>query len=150
MKIFAVLLVGLLLSSGVAWGGNYTDNLNGTVTDNVSGLVWQRLDDQTTRNWEAALTYCENLTLASYTDWRLPNIKELEALTDKTKYGPCVDEMAFPISYSQKATLNYWTSTTSTYVYKTDSAWDVSFQSGRTYCETKTYKRYVLCVRGGQ
>ena len=36
------------------------------------------------RNWAAALNYAENLTLAGYSDWRLPNIKELQTLTDFT------------------------------------------------------------------
>ena len=44
--------------------------------DRITGLFWHR-DDTTTRNWEVAIDYCENLTTASYSDWRLPTQKEL-------------------------------------------------------------------------
>jgi len=39
---------------------SYTDNSDGTVTDNVTSLMWQKEDDNTTRIWEAAISYCED------------------------------------------------------------------------------------------
>ena len=78
----------------------------GTVTDNRTGLVWQKCGsglDATTCSgsatrytWNDALNYCNNLSLANQTDWRLPNAKELESLTDDTKYNPSIDTQNFP------------------------------------------------------
>jgi len=49
---------------------SYTDNGDGTVTDNVTGLMWQQ-GEVGSMNWEDAITCCEALSLAGYTDWRL-------------------------------------------------------------------------------
>ncbi len=62
---------------------SYTDNLDGTVTDADTSLMWTQLPGAA-RTWEGALSYSENLSLGGYTDWRLPNIKELQTLTDYT------------------------------------------------------------------
>lgn len=59
---------------------SYTDNNNGTITDNVTELVWQQTVDNTQRTWSDANSYCENLELAGITDWRLPATKELLGL----------------------------------------------------------------------
>lgn len=67
---------------------NFVDNNNGTITDNATGLMWQQADDGTMRNWENALSYCENLSLGGHTDWRLPNAKELHSILD---YNRCPD-----------------------------------------------------------
>ncbi|NBV86906.1 MAG: DUF1566 domain-containing protein, partial [Verrucomicrobia bacterium] len=62
---------------------NYQNNLDGTITDLDTGLMWTQLP-VSARTWEQALNYAENLTLAGASDWRLPNIKELQTLTDYT------------------------------------------------------------------
>lgn len=64
---------------------NYTDNSDGTITDNATGLMWQQADDATTRDWEGSLLYAENLSLAGHDDWRLPNAKELHSILDYTR-----------------------------------------------------------------
>jgi len=64
---------------------NFIDNEDGTVTDNATGLMWQKADDGNYRDWEDALHYAENLALASYSDWRLPNAKELQSIVDYTR-----------------------------------------------------------------
>lgn len=70
---------------------SYTDNGDGTTTDNVTGLMWQRSPDTDGDNdidaadkltYAASGAYCSALTLAGYTDWRLPDIKQLYALID--------------------------------------------------------------------
>ena len=65
---------------------NFVNNNNGTITDNATGLMWQQADDGVARDWQSALSYAENLTLAGYSDWRLPNAKELQSLVD---YNRC-------------------------------------------------------------
>ncbi len=124
---------------------SFTDNRNGTVTDSTTRLMWQQ-GEGGSKVWESALTYCEGLSLASYSDWRLPNIKELESITDDTRYGPAIDTIYFPNVNNE----NYWSSTT--YAYTASFAWVVSFSYGHVYgLRYKTlYNYYVRCVRGGQ
>lgn len=64
---------------------SFVDNQDGTITDNATGLMWQQADDGNTRDWENALYDAENLTLAGYSDWRLPNAKELQSIVDYTR-----------------------------------------------------------------
>jgi len=64
---------------------NFQENGNGTVSDLATGLMWQQADDGIPRNWEDALAYAENLDLAGYHDWRLPNAKELQSIVDYTR-----------------------------------------------------------------
>ncbi len=60
--------------------GDFVDNEDGTVTDQRTGLLWQRAEDGTERNYEEALTYCQSLSLAGHHDWRLPRKEELAKL----------------------------------------------------------------------
>src|SRR3989338_5468335 len=124
---------------------NFTDNGNGTVTDNDTGLMWQKEDDDVTRTWESAIIYCEGLSLGSYSDWRLPNIKELESITDATKDNPAIDTTYFPNTNSSSSLAKYWSSTT--YMNDSSSAWSVSYYSN-IYMYYKSYDYYVRCVRG--
>lgn len=72
--------------SNTLYGTNdFVDNDDGTISDNATGLMWQQNDDGTMRDWENALSYAENLTLAGYSDWRLPNAKELQSIVDYTR-----------------------------------------------------------------
>lgn len=64
---------------------NFVDNGNGTISDDATGLMWQKTDDGISRNWEESLAYAENLELATYSDWRLPNAKELQSIVDYSR-----------------------------------------------------------------
>jgi len=89
---------------------SYTDNGNGTVTDNNTGLMWQKEDDGAAYNWYQAsgtfdATYnpssqsvCGSLTLGGYSDWRLPAKKELMTIVNYgIPYpGPTIDTTYFP------------------------------------------------------
>lgn len=62
---------------------NYTDNGNGTITDNITGLIWEQdMGDKIT--FDEAFTKAENSSLGDYTDWRVPTIKELYSLINFT------------------------------------------------------------------
>lgn len=153
MMIFWLLTYALLLATPV-WAGDYTAG-NDMVTDNDTGLIWQQQDDGQVRNWEGAIAYCEGLTLANQSDWRLPNIKELESITDDSRYNPAID----PVFTDAKAFF-YWSSTT--YAYDPSSAWVVYFFDGLVYggvyfCDGYVCgiskgdgNYYVRCVRAGQ
>jgi hypothetical protein len=86
---------------GSGYGVNdFVDNGDGTVDDLATGLMWMQSDSDTTMNWEQALDYSENLVLAGYDDWRLPNAKELQSIVDYSRapdaqipeqQGPAID-----------------------------------------------------------
>ena len=56
------------------------------------GLIWQQADDGKARDWPGALKYCEDLDLAGKSDWRLPNVKELQSVVDYGKNDPALDQ----------------------------------------------------------
>jgi len=79
---------------------------DGTVTDACTGLMWVKSPD-TTGDGIAdsadrmlfcdALTYCENLNFATHSDWRLPNVFELESIVDYGSVGPAIDTLFFDV-----------------------------------------------------
>ena len=64
---------------------NFVDNNDGTISDLATGLMWQKSDDGIARDWQTALSYSENLSLAGYSDWRLPSAKELQSIVDYSR-----------------------------------------------------------------
>lgn len=75
-----------LVRDNESYGKNdFVDNNNGTITDNATGLTWQKADNNKGLNWHEALQYAENLNLGGYDDWRLPNAKELQSIVDYTR-----------------------------------------------------------------
>ncbi|RPD96209.1 DUF1566 domain-containing protein [Aureibaculum marinum] len=101
---------------------NFIDNGDGTISDLATGLMWQKADDGIGKDWEEALSYAENLTLASYSDWRLPNAKELQSIVDYTRSPQTTNSAAIDpifeiteINYPDGSSGHYpffWTSTT--------------------------------------
>ena len=117
------------------------------VQDNVTGLIWQKDTAPGTYNWDHAVSYCENLILGGYSDWRLPTIKELTTIVDSSiPYpGPTINTDYFPNTVSS----NYWSSTT--YAPYPLHAWVVYFHYGNfVYYSNKSYYYYVRAVRSGQ
>lgn len=95
---------------GEEWGKNqFVAHQDGTVTDQAMGLMWQQSDDGQPKVWQAALAYCEQLQLAEKSDWRLPNIKELQTLVDYRRYDPAIDRHFFR---QQDKKGWFWSSTT--------------------------------------
>jgi hypothetical protein len=100
---------------------SFTDNGDGTISDQATGLMWQQADDGVARNWQGALAYAEGLTLAGHDDWRLPNAKELQSIVDytrspRTTHSAAIDPLfaCTPIT-GEDGRPNfgcYWTSTT--------------------------------------
>ena len=120
------------------------------VTDRISGLQWEDNTSVKTkkRTWIEAIDYCENkLTLGGYTDWRMPNIKELLSITDRSQYYPTIDNKVF----ANTSPWYYWSSTTSD--FSKGTAFTINFYDGTMYDSTKRfvyYKPNVRCVRGGE
>ncbi len=124
----------------------FTRDDTGVVKDNKSGLYWQ--DEYSTSvpniNWENAIEYCENLSLGTYDDWRLPNFNELYSIADRSKYSPSINTNAF----KEVIPHHYWSSTT--IEDKKSYAWSVNFyygygDSGDWQIKSETNR--VRCVR---
>lgn len=117
-KTFFVIYV----RGNTAYGeNNFVDNSNGTVTDYATGLTWTQNDSGNGMNYETALNYCENLDYAGTTDWRLPNVKELQSIVDYSRSPDANNSAAIdPIFNTSRITneagqLDYpafWSSTT--------------------------------------
>ncbi|MDC7124345.1 MAG: DUF1566 domain-containing protein [Spirochaetales bacterium] len=72
---------------------NFTNNGDGTVTDSATGLMWSQDDSGSGMNWKEALAWAETKNTASYngySDWRLPNAKELQSIVDYS-HAPSYD-----------------------------------------------------------
>ena len=122
---------------------HFTDNGNGTISDNFTKLTWQKVQSSNTMTWEEALAYAHNLTLAGKSDWRLPNVKELQSLNDVTRSKPSINQNYFPNIVSG----NFWSSTTM--LQTSLKAWDMNVDYGIVSYTDKTVKENVLLVRGG-
>ena len=134
---------------------SFTDQGDGTVVDNNAGLMWQQQDDNTLYNWYQAVgsteaTYnpggainvCGNLSLADYSDWRLPSRKELVVLVNSGSYNPAIDAAKFPGTDSS----GYWTDERAN-----DSLTEffaVDFINGSAAGSANANTNLVRCVRG--
>lgn len=127
------------------YGDNdFTDNGDGTISDDATGLMWEQDDSGVAYNWKDALAWAESKNEASYlgySDWRLPNAKELQSIIDytrspETSNSPSIDELfnatEITVSNSDHSVEYpfYWTGTThksTSSLSKGDSAVYLSF-----------------------
>ena len=86
---------------------SFTDNGDGTVTDNNTGLMWQKMDGGE-MTFENAGAYCEYLSLGGYTDWRLPTGIELFSINNYNFVNPALNTVYF----SQTQAQYWWSSET--------------------------------------
>jgi Protein of unknown function (DUF1566) len=184
---------------------SYTDNGDGTITDNNTKLMWEKKDEAgglhdmnnyctwaascsvsgaacgtdadcgvsggtcsvgggcsvagggivTIFQWVAQLN--SGAGFAGHTDWRVPNVKELQSIVDYQNYNPAVDD-AFNTSCSADCTVTtcsctqsgeYWSATTYAGSDALDSAWYVHFLRGGVTNDSKANGHFVRAVRGG-
>ena len=145
------------LKMGVAWPTpRFTNNNNGTVTDNLTGLIWMQnanafVDRKT---WAEALSLAATVAngIGGLTDgskpgeWRLPNLRELQSLVDYGRVNPALPDN-FPFTGVQDY---YWSSTTN--IWYNASAWDVAIgvDGGAQGYDKTLAADFVWCVRGGR
>jgi hypothetical protein len=85
------------------------DAASTTIHDRRTGMTWQRNAAGCPGcTWAQALAYCDSLSLATFSDWRLPTVKELATIVDYRATSPAVDVNAFPGTATADS---YWTST---------------------------------------
>jgi len=100
-------LFARMVRGNTAYGiNNFVDNNDGTITDNATGLMWQQADDGIARDWQNALSYAETLTLSDYSDWRLPNAKELQSIVDYTRCPDITQSAAISPLFSTTSILD--------------------------------------------
>ena len=118
------------------------DDNKDVVIDPKRNLMWQDNHESKTvqKNWQDAIHYCENLTFAGYSDWRLPGIVELESIADDTKYNP-----AIKIGFKNVTSDYYWSSSPN--VSDSSNAWLVYFNFGNDSWGGKSTSYLVRCVR---
>jgi len=139
---------------------SYTDNGNGTITDNNTGLVWEKKTNCTggthcvndPYTWQGALDYVAALNTANFAghnDWRLPNIKELQSIVNYENVNPSVSAVFNDCGNgSCTAAYVYWSSTS--YANFPDFAWYVNFYAGDVEANYKSLNSiFVRAVRGG-
>lgn len=120
------------------------DDTKEVVIDSNASLMWQD-DSAVNKNnimtFENAINYCENLELAEYSDWRLPNAIELRTLLDFTGFTGSAHSAEF-INLG----IDYWSSTT---VADTngEKAWNVQFYAGTSKSSLKDSKFSARCIR---
>jgi hypothetical protein len=102
---------------------NYTDNGDGTVTDNVTGLIWESPSPNGSFSLAAAVGHCTGLNLGGFTDWRLPSVIELFSLVDFSVTNPTINTTHFPGTTPG----TYWSSTPSPLA---GNQWIVTFSVG--------------------
>ena len=136
------------LQRGTSWPNpRFVDNMDGTVTDNLTGFVWEKNPSGTSSiTWAQALAYADVLVLAGYSDWRLPNRNELLSLTNAGQS----DTASWLIGQGFLGIMSsyYWPSTT--FTSSTVYAWGVGMVFGDALNITQAPGCYVLAVRGGQ
>jgi hypothetical protein len=130
---------------------SYTDNEDGTVIDNVTGLIWTQDLSKMSMTWEEASEYCENLEFAGYDDWRLPSLKELWSIRDFSTGWPWIDTDYFYLigDGSDGAQQHSWSS--NAYLVDTEEAVDnVAFAVNDWTGDIKSFsgERFVRAVRG--
>lgn len=144
---------------------DFLDHNDGTVTHTPTGLMWKVCSEGQSwspgsctgsigeHSWAAALQIPSTLNgsggFANYSDWRLPNLKELASITEKACSAPAFNITVFPLF---SFTVPFWSS--SPYLGTGDrestDAWAVSFGNGNNGAASRNLPRAVRLVRGGQ
>lgn len=120
---------------------SFTDNGDGTVTDNITGLMWQQRSDGIERQWASALGYCDRLTFGGHSGWSLPTMMKLESLVKLyPDRGPMINTKYFP-----RLEGIFWSS--ETYEKDVNAARGVDFSGGTRINKHKEGETYALCVR---
>jgi len=152
---------------GTPWPApRFTDNLDGTVTDNFTGLIWLKIANcGGTKTWTDALAFANSLyddgnggncglsddSLAG--DWRLPNVRELHSLITFGFWDPALPDTTGDSQWTEGNSFfgvesnYYWSSTT--FVRWMDDAWIVSLWYGNADHDDKVSDHFVWPVRDG-
>ena len=130
---------------------NFTDNGDGTITDNNTGLIWQKDANTTLMTYDEASAYCKDLNIGGITSWQLPALSQLKYLVDYGRSNPAIDPIFTntqsgrywtssianspiqPVGLIQKEAIGYW--------------WNINFSTGASeIIKNNDVAAYVRCV----
>lgn len=157
--VLSTLLLAAL--GGAAQAAPFTVSADGTeVTDSKTGLIWRRCAQGMTVataggaqictgtasifTHEGALAHARDQAASTGVAWRLPNVKELSSIVDRSKASPSIDPAAFPATPAAE----FWSSTP--YVGDPGNAWVVRFSYGYVDYYDRNRNFLVRLVRAGQ
>ena len=131
----------------------FTDNGDGTVTDQRTGLMWMRCP--VGQRWKAYQCHGKAVALdiekfqkklrnrkyAGHTDWRIPEIDELSTITELARINPAINVTIFPNTPAK----SFWSNT----VFSNDTRkyWQVQFLYGDNHVDNKSVKAHLRLVR---
>jgi hypothetical protein len=143
----------LYVRGNTAYGTNtLTNNGNGTITDNATNLMWMQNDNGTPVMWESALSYAENFSYGGYTDWRLPDAKELQSIVDYSRSPSTTNSAAINSLFNCTQITNeagvsdygfYWSNTTFCSLTTTDGSDACYLSFGRAMGYMSSYGGWI-------
>ena len=142
------------LQTGIAWPNpRFVPGIGAEANcmiDKLTGLMWPKNGNLagTTKTWQEALTYSNDLNYCGHTDWRLPNVNELESLVNLEESDVAAWLNLPAQGFNNVQSSDYWSS--STIAYNPGYAWRVFMWSGFVGDFNKAYSSYVWPVRAGQ
>ena len=156
LSLTVMILLTLLLIGDAAIAERYVDNGDGTVTDILTGLMWQQGVGDKSTSHDEVFDYCNTLPLAGHDDWRIPRIDELQTIIDYSRYDPSLDPVFDDspiVPFDPKD--EYWSDTLN--ITSSPYRWNVSLLWGRTFTDTSAQRPeafdehglFVRCVRNG-
>lgn len=145
---------GALRAGYPSSGGRFIDNLNGTVSDRATGLIWQKTDSAYQQvgvykgklSWDDAFNYIREMNIrhfGGYSRWRLPNYQELLSLLDFSQFYPALD----PAFKSSVQSAVHWTSTARN--HDPNFKWAINLTNGGGLFAVQTENEFVIAVTGG-
>lgn len=126
--------------TGIPNTESYTDNGNGTVTDNVTRLMWEQASSTSTYSWTDAVIYCSSESTGGHNDWRVPSMIELASLLDLGRSNPAINPVYFP----DTPPTHFWSASGdgSTYI-----GWYVDFSGGPGMVDEADFTTELFNVR---
>jgi hypothetical protein len=117
------------------------DAIGDIVVDNVTLLEWELENNSTKMTFTQAQSYCEDLELDNKANWRVPSMKELESIVDRSE-----SQLMFKNTFSGWGD-NYWSSDKFAIEDTSESAWYMNFEDLVNGIDLQSEKFYVRCVR---
>ena len=153
--IFLICVLGILPVAATAQP--YVISADGTeVTDQKTGLIWKRCSEGQSWNGsycigtpgmfthEGALQQAAVQATSTGVAWRLPNVKELSSIIDRSHAEPAINSQVFPGT----PMAGFWSSTP--VAGDPAIAWGGDFLTGMVGMGVRSWVVYVRLVRSGQ